>query len=106
MAGPAGPDLAQGPRIVSVAPQSVPRNSTTTITVKGSGLGLDRSQPGIWDFGACAISAYTYAPVDADTARLELQVGALNAGTVCDLTLKPQGSGLPVTYKAAFTITP
>lgn len=106
MAGPAGPDLAAGPRIVSVSPQSVPRNATTTITVKAVGLPLDQSLPGTWDFGACAIGSYGYTPVDASTCKIELQVGALNAGTSCDLTLSKNGKPLAPTFKAAFAIVP
>jgi hypothetical protein len=99
------PDLSAVPRIVSVVPGSVPRNATTTITVKGYGLGLDQSQPGIWDFGACTIGSYTYVPVDPDTCKIDLQVGALNAGTSCDLTLSKNGKPL-ASLKAAFTISP
>lgn len=106
MAAQAGPDLAQGPRIVSVAPNSVPRNATTTITVKGIGLPFDQSLPGTWDFGACAIGSYGYTPVDPGTCKIDLQVGALNVGTACDLTINKNGKPLAPTFKAAFTIAP
>lgn len=96
--------VSPAPRIVSVTPTTVKINADTKISIVGSGLSLDQSQPGIWSFGVCQINAYTYTPVDINNGSLLLQVPGLNPGP-CDLTLTKNGQVL-ATLKAAFTLVP
>ncbi len=98
-------DLAEAPQIVSVSPTSVPIMADTVLLVTGRNLRLDSLQGAVWQFGACPISAYTYAPVDASHCRLIVQVGKV-APASCDLSLSLGGARLAPPLVGAFSLVP
>ena len=98
-------DLAEGPQLVSVSPTAVPVMADTVLLVTSRNLPLDTLQGAVWQFGACPISAYTYAPVDASHCRLIVQVGKV-APASCDLSLFVGGALLAPPLLGAFSLVP
>lgn len=104
LAGPP-PDLVQEPQLLSVSPTSVPIGADTSLLVTGRNLRLDQAQGALWSFGACPISAYTYAPVDASHCRLIVQVPKV-APASCDLSVRVGGALLAPPLLGAFSLVP
>lgn len=97
------PDLAPVPMLLSASPSVVSSGTTPGITVTGNdAAALDKQQGNLWNFGACSVASYTYAPVDAAHCVLQPQIPQNAPPASCDLMLhRPDGV---LVLKAAFTI--
>lgn len=104
----AAPDLSDGsssaPALLSVAPKVVKVGTDPVISVDGNAAAaLDVQQAASWKFGACVVSAYTYAPINAQHCTLQLQIPLNAPPASCDLSLK-RADGALLVLKSAFSV--